>query len=751
MDADQQQRISIQSLMPISRITIVCWLYLCMASVALGEFPCAELHSFSQAAVQKGQNVRLRPHGVHLDEASQLVVFDTSLNASPLTVPPLPFADTTAPTGEFEVHFNAQTPSGLYPMHVQSRFGLSNARRILVTDLPVVVPPSSSTQAAHATELTSNTIFAGKFAPKERHYYRTQVTAGDRLSLRVYARQVDSRALPTLIVYDSGGVELARSRSIGNWPAQIHLDISRSEELSMVTHDFLYRGGEDFPYLLQARIDTDSTQNSEMELDRILRPKWLASESHANLSGPSLGKATLRNLVFDDPARLHSLIEAPPAPLLSADTDTNFVAPFSLLGTLGPAPTPIEFEAKQGQALSIEVQSAQLGQLTDPSFILYRVSPGSTESEEETLEQLIVQDDGSTLGGPAMRIRAFDPSAEWIVPADGRYRLVLHDNDGGDRPTDATRYAVYIREAIPSFSLLAFARYPHENEAVAKPIGNVILRGGTLAIQVIAARKNAMSSPIEVSVTNLPEGLSCAPAIIPTGSNEATLILECDENGFEPMSELTISGTARTKLGNISSVAVPAEVVWGASPNENSVRSRLTSSLPVSGAPNDVSPLFVRLAAQETLEVTAGQQCSLPISVTRRTGGEAATCLLRAKNLPAKTSLADVTIAGDQSEGQAELSVAADAPAGEYTFWMLNETKVKWRENPESLARAEAYLNQLETLRSNNPPEAPAQLEQAIKSQTERIEAIKGRTAEKEIAVWFPTTSVRVRILPANP
>lgn len=750
MDADQQQRISIQSLMSISRITVVCWLYLGLASIALAEFPVAELHSFSQAAVQKGSTIQLRPEGVHLDEASQLVVDSAGLIAIAKTSPSAPFEDAPVPTGEFEVRFDNQTLSGLYPLRVQGRFGLSNARRILVTTLPVVTPASNCTQAAFAMELASDTIFTGKFAPKERHYYRTQVSAGDRLSLRVYARQVDSRAVPNLIVYDSNGAELARSRSIGNWPAEINLEILQSQELTVVVHDFLYHGGGDFPYLFEARIAPESTSYSDLELDRILRPRWPTLESSTGLSSATLGKATFPISVFNQPARMHSLIEAPPAPLHSVQAGTNLVAPFSVRGSLVPALTPIEFEAKQGQSLSIEVRSAQLGQLTDPSLLLYRVLPGSTSSDQETLEQLIVQDDGPTLGSAAMRLQALDPFVKWIAPADGRYRIVLQDNDGGDRPTDATQYAVHVREAIPSFSLLAFARYPHENEAVARPIGNVMSRGGTLAIQVLAARKNAMTSPIEVSVSNLPEGISCPPAIIPSGSNETTLILECQSDRVEFVDELTITGTASTELGNISSVAVLAEVVWGASPTANAVRSRLTSSLGLSCSDQDVAPLLVQLGTQETLEVKAGQKLSIPITVTRRAGGESAACLLRAKNLPAKTSLGDVTIAGEKSESQAELSVAADAPAGEYTFWMLNETKVKWRENPEALSRAETHLTQLEALRYASPPEEPAQLEQAIQSQTERIKELKGRTAEKEIAVWCPTTSVRVRILPAN-
>ncbi len=121
---------------------------------------------------------------------------------------------------------------------------------------------------------------------------------------------------------------------------------------------------------------------------------------------------------------------------------------------------------------------------------------------------------------------------------------------------------------------------------------------------------------------------------------------------------------------------------------------------------------------------------------------------MRPQSLPSKTTLAEVGIEGDKSEGGAELVIAPDAPVGEYDFWMLNETVVKWRPNPQSLAAAEAYQAKLKAA-SEDPAQVankPA-IDAALKSETERVEQLKKNTAERDVTAYFASTSARVRIV----
>ena len=108
----------------------------------------------------------------------------------------------------------------------------------------------------------------------------------------------------------------------------------------------------------------------------------------------------------------------------------------------------------------------------------------------------------------------------------------------------------------------------------------------------------------------------------------------------------------------------------------------------------------------------------------------------------------------------AELKINKDALTGEYTFWMQNETKIKWRSNPQAHERAEAYLKKLKQAKDDlasqsttsaseqTRPLDASQLEAAIESQTKVVEAVAKQTAAKDITVWLPSTSVRVHLLP---
>ena len=91
-------------------------------------------------------------------------------------------------------------------------------------------------------------------------------------------------------------------------------------------------------------------------------------------------------------------------------------------------------------------------------------------------------------------------------------------------------------------------------------------------------------------------------------------------------------------------------------------------------------------------------------------------------------------------------------PLGEFSFWLQNETKIKWRENPQALARAEAQVNKLNEALKNQAKDKADQpaTEAALAQAKQRVEALKQSTAEKEITVWFPTSNQRVRVIPKS-
>jgi hypothetical protein len=145
--------------------------------------------------------------------------------------------------------------------------------------------------------------------------------------------------------------------------------------------------------------------------------------------------------------------------------------------------------------------------------------------------------------------------------------------------------------------------------------------------------------------------------------------------------------------------------------------------------------------------MSRGGKLPFPVKVVRRTGG-AGKCTLRPQNLPPKVTLGEIAIEGDKTEATPELTVAPDAPLGEYTFWMQNETPIKWRPNPQALSVAEAYAAKLKAA-AEDPAQASekTKLDEALKAANERVELLKKSTAERDVTAYFPTTPLRIRIV----
>lgn len=277
------------------------------------------------------------------------------------------------------------------------------------------------------------------------------------------------------------------------------------------------------------------------------------------------------------------------------------------------------------------------------------------------------------------------------------------------------------------------------------------MHGGTCTLRVLALRRGGLSGPIEVEVTGLPEGVSCNSAVIHPSQSEVSLTLQCSESaagwvgpiqiiGRTAVSEAAVSETASVTAGS-------AAITWAAIPTRNTVLSRLCDELVLCVNPDDTAAITAQLGDGSTVEVKQGAKLSLPIALTRRAGG-AVPCVLRPQNLVAKVGLPEATIAADQSAGAAELTVAEDAPLGEFTCWMQCETKVKWRDNPQALERAEAHLQRLNDAlaQAAEEPEKKS-LQTTIESVTARIATLKQSTAEKELTVWLPSTTQRVRVV----
>lgn len=709
------------------------------------QLPTAELHSLSRCVVQVGSKFDLSLQGSRLEEADQLQLSDLSgitidAQVTARRAPAAPLRDWQTATGTFDILLGPTAQAGMIEVRCRGRYGLSNPRRLLLTDMPVIQPATGHNHLNTAMIVGTGQLIHDRTLAQGSNFYRLTVQPGHILRCVVYSGQLLSTANVRLRLLNGQGQLLVTSQSRGAWPAEVQWPHSGSQDQEYVleVNDLLARGGANFDYVMETRIDAQSAPDgqsaslSQMYLDALLRPNIDKVASTAAWLSPT-GAATFASGAGD-----YTTIPAQPI--------TQF--PVRLRGSL-PEFSHIDFEAQGGQSLTFDVASAQLEQLTDPALVIYKL-PSDPAGEVTALAPIVEQDDRPFLGTPAVRLRQIDPQLTWTATETGKYRLQLLDHQSGARPTDARGYLLEIRPASPSFSLVAHWAFPTNNVALAKPWGCQIQRSGTQQIHVTAIRHDGFSDPIELHVEGLPPGTLCANSRIPAGASEAVLNIQATADAADAQAAIKVVGTARVADQEQRVDAVPAVVTAAASNVYNTITSARTGKLELSIQSLDVAPLQVQAGNAATIEVKPNSKVPLSIQLLRQPGA-AAECTLRPQGLPAKVGLTEVKIAGDQTQASPEMTVAGDAAPGEYTFWLQGETKVQWQANPQALSREEAYLAKLKATAESAQPESnitPEQLQTAIAESTARIEQLKPQVAPTEYTLWVTSNSIRIRITP---
>lgn len=726
----------------------------CQVAYAAAQFPSGELQAISQPVAAIGKTFELSVTGSRLDELQALHFSCNAATATPVADPPAPFSDAPRPTNRFKVTVADEATAGACEVRALGRFGISNPRRLWLTRKAVALAGADHRSSAVALTLDPDKIFVANFQPQQQHFYQLDLSAGDSVRLAAYANQLDSRARPVVILRDAEGQELSRARAVGNWPAAITYQAVANQQLTLVVYDAIYQGGPEYAYALECSRGSQMAEAPALELDGLMSPTMdttlqvatqPATEPPASES-PASESAAKSPLGYDKLER----IALGPQSVAPTPAASNPQLPLLLRGTL-PADGSAwihDFEARQGEQLSVQIHSHSAGQLTDPRLVLYRVLPAQPEAggSGEQVKQVAEQDDPASLGDAAAKLSFRDPQLVWKVPEDGRYRLEIFDNENSPRPDHQRRFAVSIDVAQPQFQLLAFAPLPNNNPAQTRPYELNLLAGGSASLRVLAIRYADFATPIEVSLSGLPEGVAAPAMVLHPNQPHLDFVLSCSESVKPWCGPIQVVGRPLAD----SSQAVPAytaTVSWPAIPLYNVVQNRLCDDLMLCVSALDTTPISIAVGSPEIVEVKQGEKLSLPIRLTRRAGGDVA-CTLRARNLIPKVTAPDVTIAADKAEGNCEVTVAADAPVGEFSFYLSAECKLKWRDNPQSLTRAEEQMAKLNMLlAAEQDASQKAKLEEAIKQATTEVENLKKSTAEKEITVWLPSSTQRIRIV----
>ena len=706
---------------------------------------------------QVGSQVEIKITGENLEEVDQMVFSEPRITAKPK------LNDAGQPeTDKFVVSIAADCPPGLYETRVMSRLGISSSRAFSVGILPEQMQTKANTSITTAIELPVNSVVNAALSSRAADHYAINIRKGQRIVVDCAARGIDSKLDPVLIMADSAGRDLAAERRGGA------LDYVAPEDGRYIikVHELTFNGGPAYYYRLAV---------TELPLGAPL-VRMPSSKAVNACSWPPAGlkeQADTKEIEPNNDSR-HA---------------QRIALPCDIAGSFFPAADVdmFEFGAKKGEVWWIEVGSERLGLPTDPAVLVQKVDR-SNDGEKLTdvtefsdiPSPVKVSSNGYAYDGPPYNAGSSDVLGKLEIPEDGLYRLQLTDLFGGTRKDPRNIYRLVIRKAAPDFALAAWGLHMElrngDRNAVSKPLA---LRGGaTMALEVVAIRRDGFNGDIELAMEELPEGVVAHGLKIPAGQTRGLMLVSAREDAQRGVANVqftgraTIEGQVVSRRCQFASMAFPIPDAWNEIPSP-----RLVADVPVSVSGRDYAPLTLS-AKPSSFTIAAGSKLTIPLIHHRRSDFSAATLQLKTMGvLFERTPQFDVQLTADSSQAVLDTG-ALKVPPGDYLIAFYGGAVAKYRHHPEAIALAEiaqkkaeqevqgteGEVKKLAETAQNAPPAEKPAADQALEAGkakhksaaaklAEAVEQVKKATAAAnptDIVDIVVSEPISIRVTPAE-
>ena len=429
---------------------------------------------------------------------------------------------------------------------LMTRLGVSSSRAFAVGSLPEVTRDKPNTSSATAMQLTPGTVCNAFVSGRAIDHYTFQTTQGKRLVVDCAAAGIDSKLTPVLILADQSGHDLVVNRRGGV------LDFTAPADGGYVikVHDLTYQGGPAYFYRLALLEVADGELASRQPSTALVSSASWASEEKSGLpevaeaeSNDKQSEAQKITLPCDDRRRLFP----------AGDVDT------------------FEFEAKKDDQWWIEVVSERFGLPTDPFVLVQRVTKdGATEKLDDIAElndipsPMKVSSNFYSYDGPPYNAGSPDVLGKVEIKQDGLYRLQLRDLFGGTRNDPRNIYKLIVRKAAPDFALVAWGLHMElrngDRNALSKPIA--LRGGGTMALEVVALRRDGFDGAIELAMDGLPSGMSASGLKIPAGQSRGIMLITAAESAPRSFATARLFGRAEINGAPLTRPCRLASMAW---------------------------------------------------------------------------------------------------------------------------------------------------------------------------------------------
>jgi hypothetical protein len=733
-----------------------CLALACPAIVALAQsvgLPAPRLLTTMPMGGQAGSQVEVTISGENLEDADDLAFSDRRITATHK----LSAAGQPVPN-QYVVKIAADCPAGVYEARIMTRLGISSSRAFSVGALPEVTRTKPNTSLASAMELKVNSLCNAVMTLRAVDFYSFKGRKGQRVIVDCATRGIDSKLDAVVIVADAQGRDLLVERRGGV------LDFSVPADGTYVikVHELTFKGGPAYYYRLALQ-----ELPAGAPIARLPSTRAVCSFSWPPRGLPEKAK-TAEVEPNNDRARAQKIS-----------------LPCDLAGSFFPAADVdvFQFEAKKGDVWWVEVASERLGRPTDPAILIQHVAgTGAAEKLTDVAEMsdipspVKVSSNGYAYDGPPYNAGTSDILAKLAIQKDGVHRLQLTDLFGGTRNDPRNVYRLVIRKAAPDFALVAWALHMElrngDRNAVSKPLA---LRGGaTMALEVVAVRRDGFDGEIELAMEGLPAGVTARGIKIPAGKSRGVMLVTADEKAPRSLAAASFIGRAKingatlTRPCRLASMAWPIVDAWSEVPSP-----RLLADVPISVSGFELAPLTIASKGSAILEATAGQKLTVPLTHKRRSEFSGATLQLKVfgdgfERAPALT----VPVTADSSQAVLDLATLRTRP-GEYVISFYGGAVAKYRDRtPAAIAAEAAYRKaQEELLALNAEPTKPAgrtkseQVEgkaaadhaakqkaaaAALAAAAEQLKQATGAAKTKDIVDIVVSEPIAIRVKPAD-
>lgn len=633
--------------------------------------PAPRLLTVTPMGGKVGSTFEVTITGEHLDDVSDLIFSESRIK----TKQAIDSAGIVKPN-QYIIAIGPDCPPGLYEARVMTRLGISSARIFTVGGLQEVIAPTTNKSLSAAFEIPLNAVCNGSVTDRNIDYLKFNAKKDQRLIVDCATRGIDSKLNATVIIADSAGRDLMVERRGGALDFVVPMDGTYVIKI----HELTFKGGPAYYYRLG--IWEQSTERAAT--------RQPATKPVNSFSWPPVG---LPEKAAKEEAE----------PNNNGSNAQKITLPCDITGKFFPAADVdvFQFTAKKGDEWWIEVASERFGLPTDPAILVQQVLPGDNGSPEQLSDVLELTDipspvkvssNGYAYDGPPYNAGTSDILGKLTIKQDGVYRLQLTDLFGGTRNEPNHIYRLVIRKAEPDFALVSWALHMElrngDRNALSKPLS--LRSGATMAMEVVALRRDGFDGEINLTMEGLPAGVHAHGLKIPAGQSRGMMLISADANASRGYSNATFVGKAMiagqlvSRPCRVASVAWPIPDSWGEIPSP-----RLLADVPVSVSGVDRAPVTIR-AKTPIINAVAGSKISVPL-VHQRTNDFSGD-KVRMKVVGAgfeKAPAFDLPINADQSELVFDLKTL-NVPPGEYQVSLLGGAVVKYRHQPDLVANVEA-------------------------------------------------------------